>query len=83
MREKSELFAFRLSADERRRLDALARRLQRTRGDAIRWLLRQATTDPEYPNGRPDGLPPLPLQINGDQEDWGWSNRPVGWEDVL
>lgn len=72
MSAKGELFAFRLTEDDRRRLDALARRLQRTRGDTLCFLLRQATTDPEYPNGRPDALPPLPIQIVGDQEVWGW-----------
>jgi hypothetical protein len=72
MREKSEMFHMRLSVAERRRLDALARRLMRSRGDTLRWLLNQATTDPEYPNGRPDGLPPRRLLIEGDTEIWGW-----------
>ena len=78
MREKAEFFTFRLSADDRRRLDALARRLQRTRGDTLRWLLNQATTTPDFPHGYPDALPPMPLRIEGDTEIWGWS--PPGWK---
>jgi len=82
MRDKAETFAFRLSEDERRRLDALAKRLRRSRGDTMRWLLHRATTDMEHPNGRPDGLPPLPLRIEGDTEIWGWREDELmgqGW----
>ncbi len=79
--KKDSTFPVRLSPEERQRLDALARRLQRSRGDTLRFLLYLATSDPEYPHGRPDALPPLPLRIEGDWEEWGWSNQP-GWEDA-
>ena len=39
---KEDRFAFRLDADDRRKLEEIARRLQRSQGDALRWLIRKA-----------------------------------------
>jgi hypothetical protein len=39
---KTERFTFKLDGEERRLLEWLARRLQRTQSDALRWLIRRA-----------------------------------------
>jgi hypothetical protein len=71
---KQFVFNFKLDADDRQRLDALARRLQRTRADTVRWLIRQATGGPDFPAAGREA--PLfaagePLAITGDWEEWG------------
>ncbi|HJO32549.1 MAG TPA: hypothetical protein QGI62_00260 [Anaerolineales bacterium] len=40
--KRTRSFAMRLSTTERRMLTALAARLQRTKSDAVRWLIGQA-----------------------------------------
>ncbi len=47
MKTKRMVFGVRLDADERQQLDQLARRLRRTRGDALRWLLAQISEELE------------------------------------
>ena len=58
---KTERFTFKLDAEERRRLEWLARRLQRTQSDALRWLIRRAAA---VPAGLDDDL----IRIDGDEE---------------
>ncbi len=41
---KGTIFNFRLDDEDRRRLEELARRLERSRSDAVRWLIRRAAT---------------------------------------
>lgn len=84
-------FSVPLSEDEHRRLRALAGRLQCSRGTVMRLLLRLAASELEHARLAPDALPPLPLRIDGDVEEWGWQQpqweepewRQLGWEDVL
>ncbi len=38
-------FTFRINANERRILDTLARELQRSQSDTVRWLIRSAARD--------------------------------------
>lgn len=42
---KNEHFNFKLSTEERRWLDTLARRQKRTRSDTVRWLIYQAALE--------------------------------------
>lgn len=39
-----ETFTFRVDKQERQIIDALSKRLQRTRSDAVRWVIREAAT---------------------------------------
>ena len=39
---RADTFSFRLSDEDRRRLERIARRLERSQSDAIRWLIRHA-----------------------------------------
>ena len=40
--KRKEIFTFRINEDERRMLEALANYLQRTQGDTVRLLIREA-----------------------------------------
>ena len=37
-----ETFTFRVDQEEKQVIDALSRRLKRTRSDAVRWVIREA-----------------------------------------
>lgn len=50
---KTFVFNFKLDADDRRRLIALAHQLQRTQADTVRWLIRNA---PQLDYMRPQSL---------------------------
>lgn len=43
----AETFKFRLDTEDLRQLEEIARRLQRSRGDALRWLIRTAHREME------------------------------------
>jgi hypothetical protein len=62
---KTETIAFRVSPEERRLIDQLARREERTRSDAIRRLIRQAVQNYERAlAGRRRPLPPNIVAVN-------------------
>ncbi len=44
---RADTFSFRLSEEDRRRLARIARRLERSQSDAIRWLIRHAAREME------------------------------------
>jgi|CXWK01.1.fsa_nt_gi predicted DNA-binding protein len=44
---RADTFSFRLNAEDRRRLERIARRLERSQSDAIRWLIRHAVQEME------------------------------------
>ena len=70
---KQFVFNFKLDADDRRRLLALSRNLQRTQADTVRWLIRQATNGLRQQASEP-AIAPLsltdPIAIIGDWEEW-------------
>ncbi len=47
MTTKRTYFGVRLNAEERQQLERLARRLRRSRGDTLRWLVAQASEELE------------------------------------
>lgn len=55
---RADTFAFRLDPEDRRLLEQIARRLERSQGDTLRWLIRQAARElmqgiePAKGNGR-------------------------------
>lgn len=50
---KQFVFNFKLDADDRQRLVALAHQLQRTQADTVRWLIRNA---PQLKHLKPESL---------------------------
>ena len=51
---REERFNFRLDSEDRRRLEAIALWLQRSQGDALRWLIRRAHRELEAGLELPD-----------------------------
>jgi hypothetical protein len=50
---REDRFNFRLDSGDRRRLEAIALWLERSQGDALRWLIRQAHRELEAGLERP------------------------------
>jgi hypothetical protein len=70
---KQFVFNFKLDAEDRRLLVLLARHLQRTQADSIRWLIRQAAARLAFPPDRDAALPfadPPEDFARGIQEYW-------------
>ena len=44
---RADTFSFRRGEEDRRRLEQIARRLERSQSDAIRWLIRHAAREME------------------------------------
>lgn len=51
MMGRTKTFTLRMNADERQMLESLARRLERSQSDVVRWLLREATRRPKHGAG--------------------------------
>ena len=65
---RADTFTFRVNRHERQMIAALARRLQRSQSDAIRWLVREAVRE----LGINGGLPWEDSQLN--HQDQGMDN---------
>lgn len=78
---RNDRFTFKIDAEERRLLELLAHRLQRTQSDTMRWLLRQAAGRLEI--GRleierfaqsPNRLIAQSLEPVAGVGDWDWGS---------
>ena len=51
---REDRFTFLCNSDERRLITALAKRLQRTQSDVVRWLVREAARELGVISGTPE-----------------------------